>query len=170
MDMLPFNPESLVKAYWAMRGGTLSQKAENAYGSDFVRKAQQVSASLGIPLDWLLAAIAWETTDFKASGPPWPVNKGDGGGGLIGFTPIKGHAAEFKGPVAQLDLVEQYYRKWMTTLKITTFKSPDDLYLIVRGPYAIGKSDSFNMGAGLTKKDVARIYKTYLARQGVIAG
>jgi len=89
---------------------------------------------------------------------------------LIGFTPIKGHAAEFKGPVAQLDLVEQYYRKWMTTLKITTFKSPDDLYLIVRGPYAIGKSDSFNMGAGLTKKDVARIYKTYLAKQGVIAG
>jgi hypothetical protein len=168
--MWPFNPETLVKAYWALRGGTLSQKAEKAYGSDFVGKSQRVSASLAIPLDWLLAAIAWETTDFKASGPPWPVNASDGGGGLIGFTPLKGHAAEFMGPVAQLDLVEQYYRKWMTTLKITTFEAPDDLYLIVRGPYGIGKPDSFNMGAGLTKKDVSRIYKTYLVRQGVIGG
>jgi hypothetical protein len=170
LDMIAFNPETLVKTYWALRGGTLSQKAEKAYGSDFVRKSLEVSANLGIPHDWLLAAIAWETTEFQASGPPWPLNKSDGGGGLIGFTPLKGHAAESKGPVEQLELVEKHYRKWMTTLKITTFKSPEDLYLIVRGPYGIGKKDTYNMGAGLTKGDVVRIYRTYLVRQGVIAG
>ncbi|MEW6209062.1 MAG: hypothetical protein AB1631_11895 [Acidobacteriota bacterium] len=146
---------------------SLSSKAETAYGYEFVRVAGEVCTRLGIPLNWLLAAICWETSQFKANGPPWPVNKGDGGGGLIGFTPLKGHPAEFKGPVEQLPLVEQYYRKWMTTLKITKFQSPEDLYLIVRGPYGIGKPDSFDMGGGINKGQVLKIYRNYLAKEGV---
>ena len=148
-------------------GWTLADKAAAAYGSEFVKRSQQVSANLGIPNEWLLAAICWETTQFQAIGPPWPVNKHDGGGGLIGFTPLKGHPAEFKGPVEQLDLVEQHYRKWMKVLKIASFKSAEDLYLIVRGPYGIGKPDSFNMGAGLNKGQVVKIYRSYLARESV---
>ncbi len=45
---------------------------------------------------------------IKAKGPPWPVNKKDGGGGLIGFTPLKTHPAAQMGPVAQLDEVAKY--------------------------------------------------------------
>jgi hypothetical protein len=148
---------------------SLSSDAEAAYGPLFVPKAQLVSVKLGIPLDWLLAAISWETTGFKAKGPTWPTNKRDGGGGLIGFTPIKGHPAEFKGPVEQLDFVEAHYRGWMTKLKISNFKSPEDLYLIVRGPYGIGQPDSFNMGGGLNKGQVINIYKPFLARVGVLS-
>jgi hypothetical protein len=69
---------------------SLSQEAERAYGPNFVPKATAVASKLGIPLEWLLAAIYWETTHFKSKGPPWPVNRGDKGGGLIGFTPPRG--------------------------------------------------------------------------------
>lgn len=141
---------------------SLSQEAERAYGPNFVPKATAVASKLGIPLEWLLAAIYWETTHFKSKGPPWPVNPGDKGGGLIGFTPLKGHPAEFKNPVEQLDFVEQHYRYWMTNLKISRFGSPEDLYLIVRGPYGIGQPDSFNMGGGLNKGQVLKIYRGYL--------
>jgi len=145
----------------------LLQKAERAYGPTFVLTSTGVSGRLSIPLDWLLAAICWETGQFASKGPPWPVNKSDGGGGLIGFTPLKGHPAEFKGPVEQLALVEQHYRKWMSTLKIATFQSPEDLYLVVRGPYGIGQPDSFNMGGGLNKGEVLKIYRGYLAKEGI---
>ena len=146
-------------------GVPLAQKAAAAYGSEFVSKAELVAGNLGVPRDWLLAAIAWETTQFQANGPPWPRNGSDGGGGLIGFTPLKGHPAEMKGPVEQLDYVEKYYRKWMTALKITSFASAEDFYLIIRGPGGVGKPESFNMGAGLTKKDVLKIYRQHLATE-----
>ena len=49
------------------------------------------------------------------------------------------------------------------------FKSPEELYLIVRGPYGIGKPDTYKMGAGLTKGQVVKIYRTYLKQLGVSA-
>jgi hypothetical protein len=157
----------LAKMVKAKVGWKLHEKAAAAYGWDFVKKSEQVSANLGIPREWLLAAICWETTQFQAIGPPWPLNKGDGGGGLIGFTPLKGHPAETMTPVQQLDLVEQHYRKWMTALKITAFKSPEDLYLIVRGPGGIGQPDSYYMGAGINKGQVLKIYREFLQREAV---
>lgn len=148
----------------------LLSKAERAYGSQFIMTSRAVCTRLGIPLDWLLAAICWETTQFSATGPTWPLNKSDGGGGLIGFTPLRGHPAEFMGPVDQLAEVEKHYRRWMATLRISTFPSPEDLYLIVRGPYGIGQPDTFNMGAGYTKGQVLKIYRDHLSREGVATG
>ena len=148
-------------------GWTLSQKAESEYGAEFVRKSAVVSANLSVRHEWLLAAICWETGQFKANGPKWPVNGSDGGGGLIGFTPLKGHPAESMGPVEQLDLVEKYYRKWMTALKISSFASPEDFYLIIRGPSGVGKPDSFNMQAGINKGEVLKTYRAFLARESV---
>lgn len=145
----------------------LKHEATTAYGNGFVPKALLVATRLGFPLEWLLAAIYWETTHFKANGPPWPTNKKDGGGGLIGFTPLKGHPAEFKRPVDQLDFVEKHYRYWMTKLKITAFSSAEDLYLVVRGPYGIGKPDTFSMGGGLNKGAVLKIYRQYLTTVGI---
>ena len=147
---------------------TLNSKAEAAYGKEFVRKANLTAQNLSVPANWLLAAICWETTQFKANGPVWPRNPSDGGGGLIGFTPLHGHPAEFKTPTEQLDLVEAHYRYWMKKLNLTAFTTPEDLYLIVRGPYGIGKPDSFDMGAGLKKGDVLRIYRAFLVREGVV--
>jgi hypothetical protein len=147
---------------------SLLLEAETAYGASFVPTARVVCARLAIPLDWLLAAIYWETTHFKAHGPVWPTNPSDGGGGLIGFTPLRGHPAEHMGPVDQLAEVETHYRRWMGMLRISAFTTPEDLYLIVRGPYGIGKPDSFPMGGGLTKGDVLRIYRGYLRTLGVI--
>jgi hypothetical protein len=55
----------------------------------------------------------------------------------------------------------------MSTLRITAFQSPEDLYLITRGPYGIGKPDSFDMGAGLNKGQVLAIYRSYLRQVGL---
>lgn len=147
---------------------SLRQKAAAAYGAAFVSKAATVAHRLFIPSDWLLAAICWETTQFKSNGPPWPLNRHDGGGGIIGFTPLRGHPTEKLGPVGQLDFVESYYRNWMKKLRITSFNSPEDLYLIVRGPYGIGKPDSFPMGGGLNKGQVVAIYRRFLAGEGAL--
>ena len=99
-----------------------SSRAEGAYGKEFVREAAAVATRLGVPSEWLLAAMAWETgwpPGFKSKGPPWPVNPGDNGFGLIGFTPGKdkqGHPFPpqtlpqfFRGPVEQLADVESHY-------------------------------------------------------------
>ena len=70
----------------------LSDRAEKAYGTNFVNEAAAVAGRLGISAEWLLAAMAWETgwpPGFKSNGPPWPTNPSDNGFGLIGFTPGK---------------------------------------------------------------------------------
>lgn len=145
----------------------LSAKAALAYGPSFVTVAQQVCGRLGLPLNWLLAAIYWETTHFAAKGPPWPLNPHDGGGGIIGFTPLRGRPAEHLDAVGQLPWVQQHYRFWMAKLHISSFQTPEDLYLVTRGPYGIGKPDSFPMGAGLNKGQVVSIYKAYLKTVGI---
>jgi len=49
----------------------------------------------GVPVEWLLAAMSWETSQYKAyhagnggSAPHRSTNTSDAGGGLIGFTPF----------------------------------------------------------------------------------
>jgi hypothetical protein len=153
---------------------SLSYKAERAYGPDFVPKARTVSAMLGVPLDWLLAAICWETAQFKCKGPPWPINAGDGGGGLIGFTPLRTHPAALHNPVEQLDDVQSYFRRLMSYFSVASFQSPEDMYMIIRAPAAIGKADSFPVGGKypgtkrpMVKGDVNKIYGDFLQREGV---
>jgi|ERR1035437_915049 hypothetical protein len=158
----------------------LSDRAEKAYGTNFVNEAAAVAGRLGISAEWLLAAMAWETgwpPGFKSHGPPWPTNPSDNGFGLIGFTPSKdrnGHPLPPQtmsqwphGPLEQLADVESHYRGWMRTLGISAFQSPADLYLITRGPYGIGKPDSFDMGGGLNKGQVLTIYRGYLRQVGL---
>jgi hypothetical protein len=158
----------------------LSSRAEGAYGKEFVREAAAVATRLGVPSEWLLAAMAWETgwpPGFKSKGPPWPVNPGDNGFGLIGFTPGKdkqGHPFPpqtlpqfFRGPVEQLADVESHYRGWMRRLGVSTFQVPEDFYIITRGPYGIGKPDSYPMGGGLNKGQVLTIYRSYLRQVGL---
>jgi hypothetical protein len=158
----------------------LSSLAENAYGTSFVTESGEVAKRLGISQEWLLAAMAWETgypPGFVSKGPPWPVNHSDNGFGLIGFTPGKDKQGkplppqtmpQFPHtPLEQLADVEVHYRRWMSRLGISAFGSPEDLYLIVRGPYGIGQPDSFDMGGGLNKGQVLLIYRNYLKKVGL---
>jgi hypothetical protein len=156
----------------------LSDRAQASYGAKFKKGAARVAKNLGVPTDWLLAAMAWETgwpPGFKSNGPPWPLNPGgDNGFGLIGFTPPKdkdGHALPPQtmpqwphGPVEQLDDVENHYNFWMQKLGITAFRFSEDFYLITRGPAAIGQPDSYSkgLGDGKNKGQVLAIYRSYL--------
>jgi hypothetical protein len=55
----------------------------------------------------------------------------------------------------------------MSKAGILKFSCPEDVYLVTRGPYGIGKSDRFNMGNGMTKGDVLKAYRAFLRREGV---
>jgi hypothetical protein len=142
------------------------------FGAEFVARARTVADLYGVPVEWLLAAISWETGGYKSyqgpdkispsSGLHWSVNASDKGGGLFGFPNLASRADKDWTPVQQLDSVRVYIHNWMNTLKIDSFPSPTDFYVLVRGPYALMKdnydNDEYNMGAGLTLGDVRRIY------------
>ena len=59
------------------------QEAEqvSGFGHEFVVKARTVAAMFGVPVEWLLAAMSWETSQYKAyhagnggSAPHWSTN------------------------------------------------------------------------------------------------
>lgn len=156
---LPDPEEKNVRAIMEIRA-----LASERYGPGFLPAAEVTAANIGIPLDDLLAVIAAETNYFSANGgrvdqggtgQPWPVNggkdpyKGDGGGGLIGWTkpakkgqPKNNFNTAFptiaaKGPGGQLDDVQDYYERWFNNLGIDGVGNLLDAYLIVRGPGAI---------------------------------
>jgi len=146
----------------------LSESAEKAYGPAFTTKASAVAGRLGVDRDWLLGAISMETGGFSVSGPPWKKrNPKDHGGGLIGFTRDDGGAWEHKGPVDQLDDVEAYFRAKMRLLDVTTFRSPAEFYMLVRGPSGLLMGPAAPMGAGVTKQQVVDIINTYFSRHGL---
>ncbi|HXS98353.1 MAG TPA: hypothetical protein VN736_27340 [Candidatus Limnocylindrales bacterium] len=105
------------------------------YGDEFVNRAPAIASQIGIPAEWLLAIIALETSDFKASGPPWGGrNPFDHGGGIIGFTGADGGAWEHMTPTQQLDLLPAYFTRLKAKLDISTFRSPIEAYFLVRAP------------------------------------
>lgn len=147
---------------WRPKGKDIQALAKERYGSDFLQKLTQVATRLGLDPQKLLTVVAWETSRFRAIGPPWPVNGTDGGGGLIGWTPLSKYPKiAVKGPVGQLDDLEAFYRGWMERLKLKPPLSMCDTYLVVRGPGGIGKGEDFDMGGGMTKGKVCRIISSF---------
>jgi hypothetical protein len=123
------------------------------YGAEFVSKAMAVAGRLGMPYDWLLGIVSWETGGFKAVGPPWNArNAKDNGGGIIGFTGADGAPWEQMTPTQQLDLVERYYNKWKDEYGIDTFRSPIEAYWIVTGPWGLLMNPQSDVGGGRTRQ------------------
>ena len=96
------------------------QEAEqvSGFGHEFVVKARTVAAMFGVPVEWLHAAMSWETSQYKAdhagnggSAPHRSTNTSDAGGGLIGFTPFT-PAIAAKDPIGQLDDVQIYFQNY----------------------------------------------------------
>jgi hypothetical protein len=149
-------------------------EAEQAdwFGAEFVARARMVASLFDVPVEWLLAAISWETGGYESyhgpdkvsptSGLHWSVNASDKGGGLFGFPHLAARADRDWTPVQQLESVRGYIQDWMGKLKIDSFPSPTDFYVLVRGPYGLMKdnydNDEYDMGAGLSLGDVRRIY------------
>ncbi|HYM79210.1 MAG TPA: hypothetical protein VE377_24760 [Candidatus Dormibacteraeota bacterium] len=139
-------------------------------GAAFVVKARTVADKLDIPVEWLLAAMSWETTQYAAYHPDtnsWARNTSDGGGGLVGFTPFT-PALAAKAPIDQLDDVENYLRNTIKNFKIPTpFASPEDFYCVIYAPGISGKPDSYTwsyMGTTYTKGTQMGIYRGFLGR------
>lgn len=120
--------------------------AEKVVGPDknvFLNKVQQVATNLGIPVDWLMAFIDFESAgSFSAS-----IGNGLGYYGLIQFGPA---AAADLGTTTeelrrmtrlqQMDYVEKYFKLWFK--RVGKPKSFVDLYLIVLHPKSIAVSSN----------------------------
>ena len=150
------------------------QEAEqvSGFGHEFVVKARTVAAMFGVPVEWLLAAMSWETSQYKAyhagnggSAPHWSTNTSDAGGGLIGFTPFT-PAIAAKDPIGQLDDVQIYFQNTIKHFRIPTpFATPEDFYSVVYAPGISGKPDNYTwqyMGKTYTKKTQLNIYSNFL--------
>lgn len=130
----------------------LAQKARG-YGAPFVSKAMAVAGRIGMPMEWLLGIIAWETGNFAATGPPWTArNAKDNGGGIIGFTGNDGGAWERMTPTEQLDLVERYYNRWMGEFGLDRFRTPIEAYWITTAPFGLIMNPESDVGGGRNRQ------------------
>ena len=123
-------------------------EAEQAkwFGPEFVAKSRTVASLFGVPVEWLLAAMSWETNGYDTywgpdkldprSGLHWSVNPNpkDAGGGLFGFPQLASRPYANWTPLQQLDTVQHYIQGWMKKVGIESFPSPADFYVLVRGP------------------------------------
>ena len=125
----------------------------------------------GVPVEWLLAAMSWETSQYKAdhagnggSAPHRSTNTSDAGGGLIGFTPFT-PAIAAKDPIGQLDDVQIYFQNTIKHFRIPTpLATPEDFYSVVYAPGISGKPDNYTwqyMGKTYTKKTQLNIYSNF---------
>lgn len=151
---------------------SLIHEAEQApgVGAQFVSKARTVADKLDIPVEWLLAAMSWETTQYNAyhvDTGTWARNTTDGGGGLVGFTPFT-PSLQKKTPFEQLDDVETYLRNTIKNFKIPTpFASAEDFYCVIYAPGISGKPDSYSwtyQGTTYVKKERMDVYRGHLAK------
>jgi hypothetical protein len=146
---------------------SMAEKAHD-YGVNFTNRAQAIAGTIGMPVDWLLAIIAWETGNFAASGPPWNArNKKDNGGGIIGFTGADGGSWERMTPTQQLDLLIPYFAKWKTEYNISTFRSPIEAYWIVTAPLGLLMGPEANVGGGRTRQSIVDIMQRVFREGGI---
>lgn len=111
---------------------------------EFLAKVEEISSKLGIKSEWLMAVMA-----FESGLNPKSVNNQSGATGLIQFMPSTAKALgtstsalKSMSNVQQLDYVYKYlvtYKGKMTNLA--------HVYLTVFYPAAVGKPDSYVIGA-----------------------
>ncbi|MDD7885750.1 hypothetical protein [Flavivirga sp. 57AJ16] len=127
---------------------------EDRVDSAFIEKAKEVSRSLGISPNWLMAVIELETAGtFSPS-----ITNSLGYVGLIQFGKQASErigTTQFElskmSAVEQLDYVYEYYRIYRSKLK-----SYVDLYIATLFPVALGKPNDFVLEAkGLSAEKVA---------------
>ena len=114
----------------------------------FLSKVQQIASNLGIKPDWLMAVMAFESgIDSKK------VNSESGATGLIQFMPSTATgmgtstaALKAMTNVQQLDFVYKYLAPYKAKMKTYT-----DVYMTVFYPAAIGKADTYVIGAAGSK-------------------
>jgi len=112
--------------------------------AEFLAKVQQITANLGIKPDWLMAVMAFESgIDSKR------VNSVSGATGLIQFMPSTAAgmgtsttALKAMTNVQQLDYVYKYLTPYKAKMKTYT-----DVYMTVFYPAAVGKADTYVIGA-----------------------
>lgn len=108
---------------------------------DFRNKVISICADLGIPPDWLMACMY-----FESGLNPQAVNKaGSGATGLIQFMPSTarslGTSTELLAAMSgidQLAYVWKYFRHWAGLLHTL-----EDVYMTILWPSAIGKPDDY---------------------------
>lgn len=124
---------------------------------EFKKKVIKISDNLDIDVNYLMAAMAFETGE---SFSPKKINMDSKAFGLIQFTKIAiedlskntGHVTKEMlfnmSDVEQLDYVEKYFKLWQKRKgKISNL---EDVYMAILCPNAIGKPNDFNI---YSKKD-----------------
>jgi lysozyme family protein len=123
--------------------GQYEQMALKKNGPEFVAKAKQVAANLGVSPESLFAMMQNESGMSSSI-----VNKGSGATGLIQFMPATARALGTTtaalarmSPTQQLDYVQKYFQPYKGKVH-----SAADLYMACFYPAALGKPDSWVMG------------------------
>jgi hypothetical protein len=146
----------------------LESKARSAFGDAFVDKAREVAGRVDVPFEWLLAGMGWETgsrSDPFSANLRTARNSKDGGGGLIGMPGT--NPSLRKSAVGQLDDVRDYLLHQKRVQGATRFETPEDFYVLIRGPYGFRQAYSFPMGDGKNKGQVLQIYRGVMDDWGV---
>jgi rare lipoprotein A (peptidoglycan hydrolase) len=115
---------------------------------EFREAINKTAANIGIPAEWLIGIMAFETDG--TFNPAEPNKMGSGATGLIQFTPAtarnmfgKSTAEMAKmSQIEQLKYVEKYFKAQVGKKKLTTFT---DAYMAVLWPAAIGKGDNYTL-------------------------
>lgn len=131
----------------------------------FVEKVVAIAAEIGIPPDWPMAWMAFETGETFS---PKIRNAGTGvATGLIQFMPqiardlgTSTSALALMTAVEQLDYVRAYFKSWRGKIH-----SIDDGYMVILWPAAVGKPDSYV----LFDRDNEHLRRAYLENAGLDA-
>jgi peptidoglycan hydrolase-like protein with peptidoglycan-binding domain len=123
--------------------GQYEQIALRQNGPEFVARARQVAANIGVSPEALFAMMQNES-GMRANA----VNGGSGATGLIQFMPATARALGTStealrnmSPTQQLDYVEKYFQPYKGKIH-----SAADLYMACFYPAALGKPDDWVMG------------------------
>lgn len=127
----------------------------------FVRKVLALAEALRVDPNWIMACIAFESSETFSSSV---VNRVSGATGLIQFMSktaagMGTSTAELAQltPEDQLDYVARYFQNYAGKLK-----SLDDVYMVILWPKAVGKAADFALFKAANKKS-----KAYVQNRGL---
>jgi hypothetical protein len=152
--------ESLPATDIKLTGDRFENFALDKNGEDFLLKVQNIGKKVDLDYKIILAIMY-----FESKMDPSAQNSSTNATGLIQFMPFtaKGMGtsiSELKNmsAIEQLDYVEKFFMDKKRSGLTSKVKSPEEAYLLVFYPIAVGKSDDFILGSEVSDERAKMIY------------
>jgi peptidoglycan hydrolase-like protein with peptidoglycan-binding domain len=152
--------ESLPATDIKLTGDRFENFALDKNGEDFLLKVQNIGKKVDLDYKIILAIMY-----FESKMDPSAQNSSTNATGLIQFMPFtaKGMGtsiSELKNmsAIEQLDYVEKFFMDKKRSGLTSKVKSPEEAYLLVFYPIAVGKSNDFILGSEVSDERAKMIY------------